>query len=296
MAAVTSAFTTAANQVWASPTWSADDPSYKLNTQLTAWITAINDPAVIEMVANPGSATARGSSDAVRWLLRARAAGDTGSDYGINFARRNSGSGGDTFASGFYYGRTPGSAVNGYGSLNLVDSSAMDGQLGVARSHFTAYEATGALPWFVYSTTQSANSGTIMMLARLSTDAMKAGSYYPASGVGKWLHYVSSSNFGSDAYLYTPQSRNTAPYIGFPNGGSALRRVLAPSDTYGANYFFELSGIYGDSHYLGRASSDILVSSQNTGNWGDTVTISGVTYTCQRVSSSNVPAIWVKTS
>lgn len=296
MAVVTSAFTTIANQVWASPTWSADDPSYKLNTQLTNWITAINDPAVIEMVANPGNATARGSSDAVRWLLRARAAGDTGSDYGFSFATRNSGSGGDGFTGGCYYGRTAGSAANGYGSLSIINSSTMDGSLSPGRSHFTAYEATGALPWFVYSTTQSASSGTMMMLARLSTDAMKAGSYYPASGLGKWLLYQSSANFGGDAYLYTPQSRNTAPYIGFPNGGSASRRIITPNDNYGANYFFELSGIYGDSHYLGRANSDILVSSYNTGNWGDTVTISGATYTCQRVSSSAIPAIWVKTS
>lgn len=307
MAVVTSAFTTIANQVWASPTWSADDPSYKLNTQLTNWITAINDPAKIEMIHNPGNATSRSSSSGVRWLLRARDGDTANGDYGLIFCNRIAGasSGAPSPYSGCYFGRTDSSSNNGAGTFagNIDNSSGDNGwNLEVARSHFVAYEATGSLPWFVYGTKRSASGGSGFMQAilRLDTSAMAAGSYYPSSGLAKWLLLTTYDENSSYAMCFTPQARSTTPAIGVQPTSSTDNWAFgtgpsfaAPKSGRGDGYFFRLSGIFGDTHYLGQPTQDILLSSAATAAWGDTVTFSGVTYT--NLECAGV-GFWVRTS
>lgn len=307
MAVITSAFTTTANQVWASPTWSADDPSYKLNTQLANWITAINDPAKIEMVHNPGNATSRASSSTVRWLLRARDGDTANGDYGLTFCNRLAGvdAGGNSPNSGCYFGRTESSSNNGAGSFagtignNTGDSS---WNFTSARSHFVAYEAAGSLPWFVYSTKRSTSGSSFTQaILRLDTSAMAAGSYYPSSGLAKWLLLTTYDESDSYAWCFTPQARVTTPAIGVdqPSSSSANWALgygpsfATPRNGRGDGYFFRLSGIFGDSHYLGQPTQDILLSSGATAAWGDTVTFSGVTYT--NLECAGV-GFWVKTS
>lgn len=296
MAVITSSFSSTAGQVWASPTWDPADPSYKINTELTNWITAIGDPAKIEMIFNPGNATSRGSTSVVRWLLRAREA-DTGSDYGLVFVPREAGSAaGVSVDTGTYFSRVPSSSNNGAGTYSVISPLDNPFSLSVARSHFTAYEATGSTPWFAYSNfdgTNSSNTGSTYLLCRLNTSNSIAGSYYPSTGLGKWAYmFTNVSTFK----VTTPQSRVTPPYIGLPNISNPPD-LPYPNQSYGANYFFKLPGLYGSSHYLGDPSPDILVSpSTTTAVWGDTVDFSGNTYRCLKASGSNIPVFWVKVS
>lgn len=295
MAVVTSAWSTIANQVWASPTWSTDDPSYKLDTQLTNWINAINDTSVIEKIFDPGQATSRQTGDRVTWLLRARSEGDTSSDYGLLFFARDAGATAGNNESGAYYQRTEGPGNNGAGTyLKNTSSNTNSFSLAEVRSHFIAYEATGTLPWFVYSNINTSGNGQTHLLARVSTSEMTTGSYYPASGLGKWIYVADSSNIG-DSYIYASQSRVSPPYIGFPSSTFSLR-FFTPNPQY-PNYFFTFPAVYGPSHFIGKASQDILLATTNTGGWGDTTIFGGVTYTGLRShQSSSAPAIWVRTS
>lgn len=293
MAVTTHTFTTTASQVWASATWSPSDPSYVINTHLTNWITAINDPTIISMVHSPGDATSRTGSSLVRWLLRARGEGDTSSDYGIIFLEEPADGSSASSASGCYYARTAGTANNGAGAFSSIASTG-GFSLSSARSHFIAYEGTGTRPWFAYSNTilGTPGSGYTHVLARLSTSSAVAGSYYPTSGLGKWAYFVGESSLK----LYTPQARINTPYIGIPDASTRTPVIPYPDITYGANYFFKIPGLYGPVHYLGETSSDLLLSSGVTGNWGDTVVFSGVTYRSLETNNNNMPHIWARVS
>lgn len=304
MAVVTSTFSTTANQVWASPTWSTDDPSFKLNTQLTNWVNAINDPTKISLIHTPGNATSRASDQTVRWLFRAREA-DTGSDYGFGYARIASDysqfNNGNVFA---YFQRSVSSDNNGAGSFSVINSSRGRIRLDQANvSHFTAYEAAGQVPWFAYSASMLPATGAYIgesatvVIARLSTAAAQGGSYYPSSGLGKW------AVFGVDAdggIFVTPQARITSPFIGVNSGASAYPIPFRPKHDGGDGngFFWAAPGLYGDTHYIGQPSPDILITTEQTGSWGDTTLISGATYRCLRATSFYRSQIcfWVKAS
>lgn len=299
MPVVTSTFSTTANQVWASPTWSTDDPSFKLNTQLTNWVNAINDPTKIQLIHTPGDATSRASGEAVRWLFRAREA-DTGSDYGFGYERlAGVGNSGNVFS---YSQRAASPDNNGAGAYTAVANTST-GALNFTKAvnHFTAYEASGSLPWFAYSASFSppsiSETSATLIFARLSTSSAAAGSYYPSSGLGKWVAFTQDPG---GAKLVTPQSRNTAPFIGVNSANVAAYPVPfrpAHNGAYGNGFFWAAPGIYGDTHYLGQPSSDILITTEATGNWGDTTAISGVTYRCLRsTSNGSQVSFWVKAS
>lgn len=296
MAVVTTTFSTTAGQVWASPTWSSNDPSKKVHDQLVAWVNAINDPTKIELIHSPGDATARGVSDPVRWLLRAREA-ETSTDYGIRFADRYAGTG-DTGDPGIYYGRSAGSGNNGSGSYSVLSPSGngWTGQSG-ACSHFTAYEATGTTPWFVYaSKIDSSGIGSFHYLQRLSIANMTSGSYYPSSGLGKWMYAVHNySNWvNSPPTILTPQANLSAPYKGInaTSTSATALRYPQPKSSTGDGYFFRLAAQYGDTHFLGEPTYDILVSNSATGVWADTVVINSITYTRMGLGQP----FWVRTS
>lgn len=292
MAVITSTFNTSANDVWASSTWAAADPSFKLNTQLTNWVTAINDANKISIIHTPGDATARGNNDNVRWLLRARES-DTGSDYGYNFCERSAHHT-PSGRNGYYFARTPSTENNGSGTYTTITDN-HPFSLSVSREYFTAYEAVGDRPWFVFSTKSTPTTAATYIIARLSITSAIPGSYYPTTGLGRWVMFSTSDTTGTVTY-YTPQSRNSSPYIGINNGGTVFNHP-SPRSTYGDNYFFGLPALYGDNHYLGNTSSDIIISNSNTGVWGDTVTISGATYRCLRsIGSSAAICFWVKVS
>lgn len=306
MAVVTSTFSTTANTAWASPTWSSEDPSFKLNTQLTNWVNAINDPTKIELIHTPGNATSRDAAQIVRWLFRAREA-DTGSDYGFGYSRRaDSGSidgvsiTGDVFS---YYQRNSGSANNGAGSYSMLSTQRGRSIAQRGYSHFTAYEATGTVPWFAYSAsvlpaTNNLGESTTIIFARLSTSSAAPGSYYPASGLGKWVVFAQDSDGPT---FVTPQSRvNIAPFIGVNSPLNAYPAPYRPTwlnNSMGNGFFWAAPGLYGDTHYLGQPSSDILITTEPTGSWGDTTIISGITYRCLRSLSNGYQlSFWVKIS
>lgn len=286
MAVVTSTFNTTTSTNWASSTWVSTDPSWKLNTELTNWITAINDPNVIELVQNPGNATSRTTTSYVKWMLRARES-DTSSDYGIIFADRYAGTGNSSSPDQTYYARTVSTSNNNYGTFSTVGSSIGNEDFTVATNFFTAYEASGSTPWFVFcneNATKTARS--LRMLLRYDNSSVVAGSYIP-TGIGKWLYF----NQGSVRY---PINNVNAPYKGAPDSTAAALRGPIPFTTYGNGYFFRLGTQYGCNHAAGTVTNDIIVSNTSTGVWGDTTVLEGVTYTCMGNTSS--VNHWVKTS
>lgn len=290
MAVVVNVFNTVPGQVWASGTTSAEllstDPAYKVNTQLTNWIAAINNPAWIQKRASSTNpiryGTGTGNTYACWDLIMNE--GET-EQYGIQFMDRPRAAGAPFYSYLRRYNWTDGTdtQIEG-GSINSIYTGTWD--LNVAGTHFIAYEGAGSTPWFVYAYKQSAasTSSHISMLARLSVSGLVAGSYYPSSGLGKW---VSGILDGSGSFV-TPQFRYVNPYYGLYQ--SVGFTIKAPT---GIGYFFNLPGQYGDTHYLGQITNDILVSNTSTGSWGDTVTINGINYTA--LKNSNL-IWWIKTS
>lgn len=296
MPVVTTTFSTTAGQVWASPTWSSSDPSKKVHDELNAWVNAINDPTKIQLIHSPGDATSRSSGQIVRWLLRAREA-ETSSDYGLQFACRYAGTSSQA-TNGGYYGRTAGSDNNGSGSYNTIGSSMSMGSIdSYGGDHYVAYRADGALPWFLYCTKMLASGqpyGYLHLLLRVSNSDLATGSYYPSSGIGKWVYATQGDTYfsnGSIPTIWTPQSSTSAPYKGAWTGNEVLR-YPRPAATYGDGYFFRLGAQYGVTHFLGAPNyDDFLISNVGTGSWGDTVVINSVTYT--RVGPIG---LWVRSS
>lgn len=294
MAIVTSTFSTNANQVWASTTWSiANDLSGKLHTELSNWVTAINDTNLIEIKANPGNATSRATTQYVTWRLGMRSPGDESTDYGILFKGRYAGTG-STSASGFvgtYNNWISSTSNNGYGTYNTISDSNSNEAFTSAGTAFIAYEATGSNQWFSYAWENSARTARRWdCLLRTNTSNMISGSYYPSSGLGEWI-YVRSN--GNDAFCNTPQnSVSNAPFKGINT--SANNKLNCPTPTF-AGYFFRLAAQYGDLHYLGDVTNDILISTTTTGQFGDTVTIDSNPYTCigNMALSAN---LWIRTA
>ena len=292
MAIVTTTFSSAANDKWASSTWASGDPSYKVDAELQAWVTAINDSSKISIIHTPGNATARGTNDEVRWLLRCRES-DTSSDYGLLFCNHYAG-GGLVTGAGCYYARTAGSSNNGAGSYSTITASngnATAQSLSQAHSYLTSYDAEGANPWFAFAS-YSAGYGSLNMLIRLSTSNMASGSYYPATGLGKWIYITVGNqtfNSGTLPEIICPQRSTAAPYIGV-NGNSRLLRAPRPINSQGDGYFFKLGAQYGDSHFLGEPTYDMLISNTATGAWADTVVVESKTY------SRVFGGLWIRTA
>lgn len=277
MPVVTTAFTAAAGTAWASSAWTSSDPAHKINTQITNWISAINDPTKIELVKHPGDATARTSFDPVHWLLRCRE-NDTSSDFGLLFLSRMAGisSGGTGTAAG-YRNRINTNNNNGYGDFASHGFNISAQDLSLETKYFTAYDAGGSTPWLVVAMENAAKtSRRAYVLMRLDTSNLAAGSYYPASGIGKWVYFFQPTNSGASAVA--PISSISAPYKGMASESSFELIRVTPTFN-GNNYFFRLPDQYGIAHYLGRPTTDILVTNTTTGEWGDTVTIAGNTYT-----------------
>lgn len=236
MAVVTSTYTIPASTVWASATWSiANDPSGKLHTQLSNWITAIGDTSLIEMMANPGTATSRATTQAVTWRLRMRSAGDTSSDYGILFKGRYAGTA-TTSVSGYngsYNSWFTSTSNNGYGTYSTLTDTSSNESFTTDGTVITAYEATGSFQWFSYAWENNARTSRQWdCLLRCDTSNMVSGSYYPSSGLGKWI-YVKSN--GNAAYIVTPQnSINVAPFKGVNTANATSLRGPTPTTS---NYF-----------------------------------------------------------
>lgn len=296
MAISTATWTTSAAQDWASDTWQTTDPSYLLNTELSSWINAINNTAIIEMVANPGTATSRADADYVQWVLRAREA-DTTSDWGILFHRRYAGTSSVNMGNRLYYGRTAGTANNGYGSYTALNATnaAFSEDFSAAGTAFVAYEPTGTRPWFVYSWRNTSNTGySTHILARLDTSDLVAGGYYPASGVSKWMYLYGGEVGGVVARpirIAVPvkdSDTNQTPVRAFGTSNGTLAAWI-PDLTRGTGYFAAMQPQFGYNHYLGRPTDDFLISNASTGTWGDTVTIASKTYT-------SIGGFWVRTS
>jgi hypothetical protein len=306
MAIATTTWTTAADTNWITSTgWVSSDPSYKLHQELDAWVTAIGDSSIINIQATPDDATTKSSGNGVAWFLQTRD-GDTGSDWGLIFHPRRSDSTSGTTSqstplrpSGLsYYGRTPGSETNGYGSYSYTpgggEGSAAEDFVTYGSESFVAYEASGNLPWFIYAFS-SPNGNIVRGIFRLDTDDLESGSYYPSSGISKWISISLGSNY---ANFKVPIKDVGIPQKGLFSSGT--RSLDYPSPFDGENtsgYFFRPYSQYGDVHYLGKISQSLLISNRYTGVWGDTVELNGITYTCLSNYNTNRPIdLWIRTS
>ena len=305
MAVVATTWSTVANTNWiTSSGWVASDPSYKLHQQLNAWVTGIGNTSIINIQRTPNDATTKSATSGVTWILQTRD-GDTGSDWGIIFHPRRV----DTNASyitdhwsavggrgGIYYNRTAGTANNGYGTYTQFGvTSDSNENLTVASNFFTAYEATGNTPWFVYSWENAAKTDRrIYALFRLDTSDLSPTSYYPETGISKWL-YLYTDN--SSSIITTPIKDLGIPFKGMFGSGYLTFRHSTPRNTatFGG-FFFATDPQYGDCHYLGKITSDFLVSNSFTGVWGDTLTVQGSNFLCLGANGPSSSTYWIKIS
>lgn len=291
MPVVTASWSVNANTNWITSTgWVSSDPSFKVHQQLSAWVTGIGNTSIINIQRTPNDATTKSGADGVGWVLQTRD-GDTGSDWGIMYHTRRA----DTSSSysttqswsilggrgSSYYGRTPGTANNGYGTFTdtLGNTSWGNEDLTVAGNFFTAYETSGTLPWFVYAWENSTRSNRRMYaMFRLSTEDLSPTSYYPSSGISKWLYLAA---YEGNSIIMTPIKDVGLPLKGMYASGSLIPSFQTPRNTpVHGGFFYRTDGQYGDVHYLGKITSDLLVSNQYTGVWGDTIVINSTNYTC----------------
>jgi len=129
---------------------------------------------------------------------------------------------------------------------------------------------------------------------RVNPDDIEPGSYYPGSGIAKWIYLA----FGdSTASIRVPIRDLGVPQKGlFLSGYKTMDYAIPSTNATAAGYFFKPFSQYGDVHYLGKIPN-VLISNTSTGAWGDTVTISGTTYTCLGNYNSTKPFdFWVRSS
>ena len=305
MAIATSSWTTTANTNWITSTgWVSSDPSFRLNQQLSSWVTGIGNTSIINIQATPNDATSRSGGDGVTWILQTRD-GDTGSDWGIIFHPRRA----DTSSSAStnqgsalaptghsYYQRTPGTSNNGYGSYTQIGFDGNDAEdLTNNGRAFTVYETLGDTPWFIYSWERlDLGQRIIRAMFRVSTDDIESGSYYPGAGISKWICLTMGNAYGN---IRVPIRDVGVPQKGlFLSGLKNFQYPIPSSSANAAGYFYKPYSQYGDVHYLGKILP-LLISNTSTGVWGDTISLNSVTYTCLGNYYSSFPAdIWIKTA
>ena len=307
MPVVTAAWSISSSTNWITSTgWVSSDPSFKVHQQLSAWVSGIGNTSIINIQRTPNDATSKSSGDGVAWVLQTRD-GDTGSDWGIMYhpRRADTSSTWNTTQSwpivggrgSSYYGRTPGTANNGYGTFtdNIGNTTQDNEDLTVAGNFFTAYESSGTLPWFVYAWENSTRSSRRMYaMFRLSTEDLSPTSYYPSSGISKWLYLVA---YQGNSAIMTPIKDVGIPLKGMYSSGALVPSFQTPRNiTNVGGFFFRTDAQYGDVHHLGKITSDLLISNQYTGVWGDTIVINSANYTCLGNLSYNGGTYWIKSS
>ena len=302
MAVVSNTWNIAPGSNWITSTgWVSTDPSYKLHQELNAWVTAIDDSSIINIQATPNDATDKTGGNAVSWILQTRD-GDTTSDWGLIFHPRRADTSSYPYTSqggsfnglgSNYYARISGSANNGYGSLTgLYSHTNGNEDLSVSGNVITSYNASGTLPWFIYSWENAAKSDRkIYGLFRLDTTDLTENSYYPPSGISKWLYVYLASDGNA---MQTPIKDQGIPIKGFSGSGFGVFSYFTPRNTApNGGFFFRTQSQYADVHYLGKITQDLLVANSFTGVWGDTIVIDGLNYTCIGVYGAS--SLWIKT-
>jgi hypothetical protein len=308
MAVVTQTWNTTVDTNWITSTgWVSTDPAYKLHQELDAWVTAIGDSSIINIQATPNDATTKSGSSGVAWVLQTRD-GDTGSDWGLIFHPRRSDSNPSYYTDQWpslggtghnYYGRTSESSNNGYGSYSSFGHSGTSvEELRYGANFFTAYDATGDTPWFLYSYENSAKTDRrIYGMFRLNTDDLTPNSYYPPSGISKWIYFYADNGV---AYYWVPIKNLGLPLKGlYASGISQFILEVPVNNANSAGFFFRTLPQYGDVHYIGKITQDLLVSNPYTGVWGDSISIESSDYICLGTySAGNTPSVpaqlWIK--
>lgn len=290
MAVTTSVFTTVPNQVWLTNDNILDiqetDPIYKVNVQLTNFINGVNNPNWIRH---------RDDARPIRYLFKSNNLnffwdlvmneGET-TPYGMHFMGRTAGA--QAASSYTQYMITGTSGTDNWtidSSTDQITSYTNYWDMRNPGIHFIAYEPTGINPWFVYAFKPNIYTTTqyFAALFRLDTSGLKPGSYYPESGLGKWIVMQHT-----DRSYRVPQLRYQYPYYGHKSVG--YLSWFLPQET---GYFFTSIGQWGNTHYFGTITDDLIRSNDLTGSWGDTVTINSIDYTCIALQSFS---LWVKTT
>lgn len=292
MAVVESTFNTTAGQLWATTSWDvANNPAGKLHTALDTWLNSLSGTDKFTLELHPGtSGVTRGTSDNVGWILKSTVGGGANNDYGFFYHFRKAGAVATSAVGPSYYNRTANSTNNYLGTYTTFTTAISNEDFSVAGTAYIIYETSGTTPWFVYSWTSDPTSTArhIHAISKLDTTNISSGSYYPTTGLGKWVYLFSnnSSSPNTSFQYVTPSINNASPYKGITTSSSPAynQNSLIP---YQDNYFFGFRPLYGDTHYLGNVTPDWLITTNTTGNLGDTATVNGISYRCLDV-------LWVR--
>lgn len=296
MAVVVSTFYTNPGDSWASGTTASEllatDAAFKVNTALTNWIAAINNPDWIKKHSTSDPITYRTDGYYIPicyWDLVLNE-GET-RQYGLQFMRRHTV--GD-YASGSWSQLTAFRHVADYAvsatsmpegisySIYYATSWSFSG----TSTHFLAYEGSGLTPWFCYAYKKGSSTEMDMgiLLARASKSNIVPDTYYPGSGISQWVAW----DLAKERYIF-PQDKYGAP--SFYGTGTGMDDTLLPKPLV-IGRLFNIHSLQGSSHLFGQISEDIMVSSSGMGAFGDTVKIKDKDYTCLPRSDRQY---WIKT-
>lgn len=297
MAVVVSTFYTGPGDSWASGTTAsgllATDAAFKVNTALTNWIAAINNPDWIKKhsTSNPITYSTYAGNIPLCWWDLVLNEGET-KQYGLQFMRRHRLG---RYTTSNWSGLTVFSHIADYTAtafttpLGIVDNSNFAGEWDFSGTgtHFIAYEGSGLTPWFCYAYKLGTSTRMDMgiLLARASKSNIVPGTYYPGSGISQWVAW----DLAKGLYVFSQDKYGPPSYYGSESGVSDQ---LVPRP-YVSGRLFNINSLQGVSHLFGQISEDILVSSSGMGAFGDTVRVRDRDYTCLPRSDRQY---WIKTS
>lgn len=270
---------------------SGTDPAGKIHTQLVNFL-AETTGDTFTILRSPRDCTALNSTTNVAWLLKSTMEGTGNTNYGFIFMDRDGSSGSGTGVSGWFYNWSSGTANNNLGSY--TSGSAARSNLALTSTVYwrTLYNTDGPLPYFIVAATTDilGTSPELHILLKVDNSNISPGSFYPSSGLGKWvyLHHTGAIGAPNDSFIATPALDNNAPFKGIIGTNKGTINLNFPTSS---NYFFRLNStsFYGSAHYLGTCTNNILLSHTTTGGFGDTVTIDGITY-------RSFMSVWAKIS
>lgn len=296
MAVVVSTFYTGPSDFWASGATAsgllATDAAFKVNTALTNWIAAINNPDWIKKysTSDPITYSTYAGDIPLCWWDLVLNEGEV-KQYGLQFMRRHRLG---NYTTSSWTGLAVFSHIADYtfsasaSPLGIVSNSyfADDWDFNGTGTHFIAYEGSGLTPWFCYAYKLSTSTDMDMgiLLARASTSSIVPGTYYPGSGISQWVAW----DLAKKLYTFSQDQYGPPSYYGSDSGMSDqyLPRPLV------AGRLFNIQGLQGHSHLFGQISEDILISYSDMGGFGDIVRIRDKDYTCLPRSDR---AYWIKT-
>lgn len=292
------------NQNWISTTPVATDPAQIVNTRLVNWMTAMGGQGGgvgqcgLSIMKAPADSTTKASATDVAWLIRDHTmdtsvsylstiltqAGVTGNSaftgaYGFEFATRSGNAATGNFSRGSFYNWSDSTSSNGRGTYSFWSSaSSQFGDLtGVSPTFTTAYEASGATPWFMVYQVVGTTAGFAQILFKTDYSGTDPNINYGGGRFAPvWQYYHVYNSLQS---LWSPQWSlgGTGKQAGAASDSFPAGLFYMPTTT--AQYFWVPRHLVATRTYMGKLPQDCYVFSPTaTGTYGDTTTIEGNTY------------------